>query len=34
MAKIYVALIKKGLKRVEEVPEGLREEVRKLLEET
>lgn len=33
MAKIYVALIHKGLKTVDDVPEQLREEVKKLLEE-
>lgn len=33
MAKIYVALIRKGLKTIEDVPERLREEVKKLLEE-
>lgn len=33
MAKIYVALIKKGLKTLDDVPERLREEVKKLLEE-
>lgn len=33
MAKIYAALIKKGLKTLEDVPEQLREEVKKLLEE-
>lgn len=33
MAKIYAALIKKGKKTIEDVPENLREEVRKLLEE-
>lgn len=32
MAKIYMALIRKGLKTIEEVPEQLREEVKKLLE--
>lgn len=33
MAKIYVALIRKGLKTINDVPEHLREEVKKLLEE-
>lgn len=33
IAKIYAALIKKGLKTLEDVPEQLREEVKKLLEE-
>lgn len=33
MAKIYVALIRKGLKTIYDVPEQLREEVKKLLEE-
>lgn len=33
MAKIYVALIRKGIKTIDEVPERLREEVKKLLEE-
>lgn len=33
MAKIYVNLIKKGLKTLEDVPEILREKVRELLEE-
>ena len=33
MAKIYAALIKKGLKTIDEVPERLRAEVEKLLEE-
>nr|DAZ24676.1 MAG TPA: Histone chaperone [Caudoviricetes sp.] len=33
MAKIYVALILKGLKTINDVPEQLREEVKKLLEE-
>ena len=33
MAKIYVALIRKGLKTINDVPEQLREEVKKLLEE-
>lgn len=32
MAKIYVALIQKGLKTINDVPEQLREEVKKLLE--
>lgn len=33
MAKIYVALIRKGLKTLDDVPSQLRDEVRKLLEE-
>lgn len=33
MAKIYAALIRKGIRTLESVPEALREEVRKLLEE-
>lgn len=33
MAKIYVALIRKGLKTINDVTEQLREEVKKLLEE-
>lgn len=33
MAKVYVALIRKGLKAIDDVPEQLREEVKKLLEE-
>ena len=33
MAKIYVALIRKGLKTIDDVPERLREEVEKLLDE-
>ena len=32
MDKIYVALIRKGLKTIDDVPEQLREEVEKLLE--
>lgn len=32
MAKIYIALIRKGLKTIDDVPERLREEVEKLLE--
>ncbi len=32
MAKIYEALIKKGLKKIEDVPDNLREEVEKLLQ--
>lgn len=31
MAKIYAALIRKGLKTIEDVPEGLREAVKALL---
>ena len=33
MAKIYVALIRKGLNTIDDVPAQLREEVEKLLEE-
>lgn len=33
MAKIYAALIRKGLKTIDDVPERLREDVKKLLEE-
>lgn len=33
MAKVYAALIKKGLKTINNVPENLRDEVRALLEE-
>ncbi len=33
MAKIYADLIKKGLKTIEEVPEKLREQVLKILED-
>ena len=33
MAKMYVALIRKGIKTIDDVPERLREEVKKLLEE-
>lgn len=33
MAKVYAALIKKGLKTIDDVHENLRDEVRALLEE-
>lgn len=33
MVKVYVTLIKKGLKTLEEVPPLLREEVKRLLDE-
>lgn len=33
MAKIYAELIRKGLKTLEDVPENLRAEVKKILEE-
>lgn len=33
MAKIYAELIRKGKKTLEDVPETLREKVKKLLEE-
>lgn len=32
MAKIYVALIKKGIKTIDDVPANIKEEVSKLLE--
>lgn len=32
MVKIYVALIRKGLKQLEDVPETIREDVRAALE--
>ena len=32
MVKIYVALINKGLRRLEEVPESIREAVKEALE--
>jgi len=32
MAKIYAALIRKGVKTIEDVPEHLREEVLRLLD--
>lgn len=32
MIKIYVALIRKGLKTIDQVPEDIREDVRKELE--
>lgn len=32
MAKIYVALIKKGIKTIDDVPANIRAEVSKLLE--
>lgn len=32
MAQIYAELIKKGLKTIDDVPESLREEVKKILE--
>lgn len=32
MAQIYAELIKKGLKTVDDVPESLKEEVKKILE--
>jgi hypothetical protein len=34
MVKIYVALIRKGLKTIDDVPAQLREEVKNLLEES
>lgn len=33
MAKVYASLIKKGLKTLEDVPNHLKEQVKKLLEE-
>ena len=33
MAKIYAALIRKGLKTIEDVPENLREQVKALVGE-
>lgn len=33
MVKVYAALIKKGFKTIDDVPENLRDEVRALLEE-
>lgn len=33
MAKIYVTLIEKGLKTIDDVPEIIREQVRELLQE-
>lgn len=33
MAKIYAALIRKGLKTIDDVPENLREQVKALLGE-
>jgi hypothetical protein len=33
MAKIYAALILKGIKTIDDVPDGLREEVLRLLAE-
>lgn len=33
MAKIYASLIKKGLKTIEDVPERIRAEVQRLLED-
>lgn len=32
MARIYAALIKKGLKTIDDVPENLREEVQRILD--
>lgn len=34
MAKIYAELIRKGLKTIDDVPERLREEVRRILEQS
>lgn len=33
MIKIYVDLIKKGLKTIDDVPENLRDDVQKILDE-
>ena len=33
MARIYATLIRKGLKTIEDVPESLREEVQRILDE-
>ena len=33
MAKIYADLIRKGLKTIDDVPEKIRDDVRKILEE-
>lgn len=33
MVKIYASLIKKGLKTIDDVPESIREEVLRVLEE-
>lgn len=33
MARVYASLIKKGLKKLEDVPEKLRAEVEKILQE-
>ena len=32
MAKVYADMIKKGIKTIDQVPEKLREEVKKILE--
>lgn len=34
MAKIYAELIRKGLKTIDDVPEQLRDEVRRILEQS
>ena len=34
MAKIYAELIRKGLKTLDDVPDRLRDEVRRILEES
>lgn len=34
MAKIYVSLIKKGLKTINDVPESIRDQVKSMLTET
>ena len=33
MARVYADLIRKGLKTIEDVPENLREEVQRILDE-
>lgn len=33
MAKVYVALIRKGLRTIEQVPESIRAEVQRILNE-
>jgi hypothetical protein len=33
MARIYATLIRKGLKTIDDVPESLREEVQRILDE-
>lgn len=33
MAKVYATLIRKGLKTIDDVPENIRDEVQKILDE-